>query len=49
MARKTKLLYKLEFNARAITLHPEARRTLRDLLRAHAPRRRWIIYGVIYD
>jgi len=49
MPRKTKLRYKLEFNARAFTLYPAARRTLRDLLRAHAPRRRWLIYGVIYD
>jgi hypothetical protein len=49
MPGKAKLLYKLEFNARAITLYPAARRTLRDLLRARAPRRRWLIYGVLYE
>jgi hypothetical protein len=49
MPRKTKLLYRLEFTARALTLHPEARRTLRDLLRARVPRRRWLIYGVVYE
>ena len=49
MVKKTNLLYKLEFTARAFTLHPAARRTLRDLLRAHAPRRRWVIYGVLYE
>lgn len=49
MPRKIRLLYKLEFTARAFTLRPEARRTLRDLLRARAPRRRWIIYGVVCE
>lgn len=44
--RKANLLYRLEFTAIALTLHPAARHTLRDILRARAPRRRWIIYGV---
>ena len=49
MPKRTRLLYKLEFTARAFTLHPEARRTLRHLLRARVPRRRWIIYGVVCE
>jgi hypothetical protein len=47
--KKANLLYKLEFNIFAITLRPEARHTLRDLLRSRAPRRRWIIYGALCD